>query len=203
LKEVSSVPSVLDTGDDGEGERKPEEGRHDPEGWVGQDREEELFLTEGLEEEPDQGGDAEADLKSGFPFSAPICGDDPSFLDRDLAQTGDEKFAGKDDDDDPGRTESLILRAEKYEGRGGEDLVGDGVEQFSEGGDEVELAGEVAIEEICDSGQNEGDQGDSVADRARNGEPDHEDGGEDQSRDGERIGEVQHAQSARWLDKGQ
>ena len=47
-EEVASVPDVLETRDDGEGEREPKEGRHEPGAGVGQLGEEEFLLTEGL-----------------------------------------------------------------------------------------------------------------------------------------------------------
>ena len=75
----------------------------------------------------------------------------------------------------------LPVGAEKDVGGGGEDLVSNGVQQLPKGGDEVELACEVAIEEVADGGHNEGDQGDSIADRAAPRKRDHEDACQDEA----------------------
>ncbi len=192
-QEVASVPDVVETGDDGKGEGEPEEGGHEPGVGVGQLGEEKSLQSEGLQEEPDQGGDTESDLESGLPFAAPVRGNNLSLFDCNLAQAGHQELAGKDDDDDPGRTEYFLVVAEEDEGGGGEDLVGDGVQEFAEGGDEVEFAREVTIQEISDGSHDEGHQGDAVADGppATQHEADHEDGRENEAGDSERVGQVQ------------
>ena len=133
-EEVASVPDVVEAGDDGKGEGEPEEGGHEPGVGAGQLGEEESLLSEGLQEEPDQGGDTECNLESGLPFAAPVRGDNLSLFDCNLAQAGHQELAGEDDDDDPGRTGYFFVVAEEDEGRGGENLVGDGVQEFAERG---------------------------------------------------------------------
>lgn len=109
----------------------------------------------------DDAGDEVGELGGGFPFSKTIGGQDVAGLDGDLAEAGDEKLAGDDEGGDPDRAEAC----EGHEDEAGadEDFIGEGIEEFAEGGDEVELAGEPAIEVIADGGGDEEEKGDEVA----------------------------------------
>ena len=67
LKQAAGVVGVLQAGDDGEGQGEPEEGGHQPGLRVGEPGKEKLLLSKGIEEEPYQRGDTEADLEAGLP----------------------------------------------------------------------------------------------------------------------------------------
>ncbi len=115
----------------------------------------------GIEDEPKEGGDAEGELKGSFPLPQFVGGDDFTFDDGDLSEPCDKEFPADDDSGDPDGTK--VYACEVDEGRGYEDFVGEGVQQLTEGSDEVELPGKVSVKPVGDGGDDEGDQGDDEA----------------------------------------
>lgn len=190
---VPAIPHILQAGDNGKGQREPEEGGHQEGFWISKPREEEVLLVECLEEEPDECSDAKADLKAGLPFAAPVSGNYLALLDGDLAQTRNEELAGENDHHNPDGTEALLMCAQENECGGSEDLVCNGIQQLAEGGYEVEPACEVTVQEVSESGYDEGQKGDAVAGSGFPHEGNHEDSGENEARDGEGVREIQRA----------
>ena len=164
LEEMPSAPGVVEAGEGGENERAIEGDLDEPSFGGGESVKD---VGGGVfDEEPHEGGEAEGELKGGFPFAEVIGGDDLALFDRDLTETSDEKLAGDDDRGDPHGAESQS--GEVDEGGRDENFVGERIEELSEGGDQIEFAREVAIEEIREGGESEGDEGhDIAADRCR------------------------------------
>ncbi len=89
----------------------------------------------------------------------------------EAADGGDEEFAGEDDDDHPGVDAGGVLfldvdgvdevvGGEKDEGAADEDLVDEGVDDAAEGGFDFPAAGEVAIDDVGECGDDEAGEGD-------------------------------------------
>ena len=97
-------------------------------------------------DEPSEGCEAEDELEGGLPLAKIIGSDDLPLFDGDLAKTSDEKFAGDDNGGDPHWAEAEGCDVD--ESCGNEDFVSKRIEEFSKGGDEIQLASQVAIEEI-------------------------------------------------------
>src|SRR5205814_6651462 len=77
-------------------------------------------------------------------------GDSEALRGRDIAQTENCKFAANDDNHHPCGNQVHVNQSD--EGGGNQELVGDGVEQNSEGGDLKAAAGEVSIGPIGGGG---------------------------------------------------
>ena len=137
---------VISGGDEGE-----EHGA--PEGGVGPG-EERGGIACGHDE-----GDSE-DLDGGFGFAEVGGGDGIAFGGGDGAEAGDGEFAADDEDGHPGG-DAVDLNGGD-EGGGDEEFVGDGVEEHADGGDLVPAAGEVAIEEVGEGGDEEDEEGEEV-----------------------------------------
>ncbi len=103
--------------------------------------------------QPDQAGDEVDELEGGFPFPQIVGGEDLAGFDSDLAEAGDEEFAADDESGDPDGADAL--GSQENEGSADEDFIGEGIEQFSEGGDEVHFPRQPAIDEIADGGDDE------------------------------------------------
>ncbi len=84
-----------------------------------------------------------------------------SGFDGDLAEAGDEEFAADNEGGDPYRADAL--GGQENEGSANEDLVGEGIEQFAEGGDKVHFPRQPAIDEIADGRDDKENQGGDVA----------------------------------------
>ncbi len=110
----------------------------------------------GVEGEPDHGGDAEGELRSGCPFAEAVGGEDLAGFDGDLAEAGDEEFAADDEGGGPDGAEAAS--GEENVGGADEDLVGEGVHELAKGGDESHFSGEPAIEPIAGGGDAEEDE---------------------------------------------
>ena len=191
LEEAAGFPEVVEAGEGGESDGAPEGDLDEEAVFVGEPVEEAVFV--GLHDDPDEGGDAEGELEGCLPLAEVVGGDDLAFFDGDLAEAGDEELAA---DDEGGGPDGAVFRGEVDEGGGNEDFVGEGVEEFAEGGDEVEFPGEVAVHEVTDGGDDEGDEGDEVAGGAAEGGRDDEDGGEDQAGEGDAVGKVHGMKTA-------
>lgn len=70
-----------------------------------------------------------------------------------MAEAGDEELSGDDKCGDPDGADCFC--GEKDETGADEDFIGEGIEEFAEGCDEVEFTGEVAVEEVADGGEDE------------------------------------------------
>lgn len=138
-----------------------------------------------LQADPQQCGDDEDHLENGFEFSPTISGHHDSAFDGDLAQTGDEEFASDDQDRDPHRAE--VLHREMDEGSADEDFIHEWIEQFAEGGDEIEFARKVAIEPVRGGGDDECREGDPCGGDACNRCGHHIDDREEKSGEGDRV----------------
>lgn len=79
----------------------------------------------------------------------------------DLAEAGDEEFAG--DDESGGPEGADAFGGQKDEGGADEDFIGEGVEEFTKGGDEVHFAGEPAVKEVAGGGDDEEDESGEMA----------------------------------------
>lgn len=105
-----------------------------------------------------------------FPLAGPDGGEVASFALDEASEAGDEEFAAEDEDShprvNPRRLEVGDLIAdhgrcgergpgEADEGAEDEDLVGEGVHDAAEAGDAVPGAGEFAIEDVGDGGEDE------------------------------------------------
>ena len=92
---------------------------------------EKALQPQGIEEEPDEGRDAEADLESGLPFTTPVGRDDLALFNGDLTEARHQKLASQNDDYNPGRTVNVFVLTEKYESGGSQDLVGNRIEELA------------------------------------------------------------------------
>lgn len=100
-----------------------------------------------------QTGDAEAELGTGFPFAAPVCCNDAAFADRNLAQSGDEKFPENDDNGNPEGTHACV--GEVDEGGAHQNLIRQRVHQFAEIRNQVIFAGQVSVQKVRNGGYHE------------------------------------------------
>ena len=163
LEHLPGIAGILEAGEDGEGKGEPEERGHQPRIGMSKPGEGNLGESKGIQEEPHEGGDTEADLEAGLPFAAPVRRNDLALFDRNLPQARYEELAGENDYDHPDRAEVLLMGAKKNEGRGREHLVGNGVEQFSEGSDKSHSSSKISVQEISDRGGDKGEERDAIA----------------------------------------
>lgn len=138
--------------------------------------------------QPDEAGDEVDELEGGFPFPQIVGSQNLTCLDGDLAETGDEEFPADDEGGNPDGADAF--GGEKYEGRANEDLVGEGIEQFAEGGDKVHFPSQPAIDVIAGGGDQEQDQGGHMTPSAFPSHENNESGCQDKTREGDRVRKV-------------
>ncbi len=100
-------------------------------------------------------------MEGGFPFSQIVGSEDLSGFDGDLAESGDEEFTADDEGGDPNGADAFC--GKKHEGGADEDFVSEGIEQFTERGDEVHFTRQPAIDEIADGRDDKQNQGGDMA----------------------------------------
>jgi hypothetical protein len=94
---------------------------------------------------------------------ADLAGLDGEALGRgDGAQARDEKLATDDKDGDPGLDDARGVGNKDDVSRRDHELVGEGIEKDAHGGDLFAATGEVAVETVCNGGENEDDAGDDL-----------------------------------------
>lgn len=192
MKQASRLSEVIETGQKSQPKSPPERDLEKPVVRVGEDLEK--LPEAGMracwrENQPDQAGDSKGELKGRFPFAEIVSGDDLAFFDRDLPEAGDEEFAADDDGGDPNRTKSFPGKED--EGGSYQYLIGEGIEQFSQRGDQIELAGEVSIEPVGDRRENESHEGHDQSGSASPGCSRDENDRENKARAGDGVRKVQ------------
>ena len=83
-----------------------------------------------------------------------------SGFDGNLAEAGDEEFAADDEGGDPDGADAL--GGQENEGSADEDFIGEGIEEFSERGDEVHFPRQPAIDKIANGRDHKENQGGDV-----------------------------------------
>ncbi len=100
------------------------------------------------------------DLEKGLGLAEFVGLDGIAFGGGDAAEAADGEFASDEEDYEP--TADGTELNEGDEGGGDEELVSDGIEEGTDGGDLFPAAGEVAVEKISGGGEPEDDEGDEV-----------------------------------------
>lgn len=115
-------------------------------------------LEVGIEGEEGEGeGSA---LEDHFEFSAPSGGEVFTLLFEEAAESGDEHFPADDDSGHQGGHAGLGgVFDEEDEGSADDDLVGEGIDDASEGADEIVTAGDITIGGIGGGGEEKEDGG--------------------------------------------
>jgi hypothetical protein len=102
------------------------------------------------------------DLDDGFEFADLAGFDSEAFSGRDAAQAGDKELAADNEDCNPGLDDAGVIADQDDVGSGDQELVGQGVEEHTHGGDLAAAAGEVPVEAVGDAGEDKNDAGDDL-----------------------------------------
>ena len=159
-------------------QRKEGHGQGDPQEGLAEQRPDAELLAD--DEEADGN-----DLGEGLELAPPVGGDDDAPLLGDLAQAGDRKLPADDDDHHPGGSQAHFDQGD--EGSRDEELVGDRVEERPGHGDATGAAGDQAVKEIGQGGDQEDPQTPEVAAVETRQQHHHEQWHQHDSQEGERV----------------